>query len=82
MPGSETGVVGGGGVVGDGGLRAEARRVVLGTIDRDELHEEQHRVRSVQHWVDDLGMVAGRFRLPPEVGVPFVNRLDAETDRR
>ena len=26
-------------------------------------------------------MVAGRFRLPPEVGVPFVNRLDAETDR-
>ena len=42
---------------------------------------EQRRVRSVQHWVDDLGMVAGRFRLPPEVGMPLVNRLDAETDR-
>ena len=27
-------------------------------------------------------MIAGRFRLPPETGVPFVNRLDAETDRR
>ena len=39
-------------------------------------------MRSVQHWVDDLGMVAGRFRLPPEVGVAFVNRLDTETDRR
>jgi hypothetical protein len=26
-------------------------------------------------------MVAGRFRLPPEVGVPFVARLDRETDR-
>jgi hypothetical protein len=26
-------------------------------------------------------MVAGGFRLPPEVGVPFVNQLDAETDR-
>jgi hypothetical protein len=55
--------------------------VRLGAIDRDELHGERHRVRSVQHWVDELGMIAGRFRLPPEVGVPFVNRLDAETDR-
>jgi hypothetical protein len=26
-------------------------------------------------------MVAGQFRLPPEVGVPFVHRLDRETDR-
>ena len=50
-------------------------------MDRDALHAEQQRVRSVQHWVDGLGMVAGRFRLPPEVGVPFVNRLDVETDR-
>src|SRR4029077_5592512 len=32
-------------------------------------------------WVDGEGMVAGQFRLAPEVGVPFVNRLDAETDR-
>ena len=53
----------------------------LGVMDREALHAERRRVRSVQHWVDGLGMVAGRFRLPPEVGVPFVNRLDAETDR-
>ncbi len=39
-------------------------------------------LRSVTHWVDELGMIAGRFRLPPETGVPFVNRLDTETDRR
>ena len=39
------------------------------------------RSRSLRHWVDELGMVAGHFRLPPEVGVPFINRLDAETER-
>jgi hypothetical protein len=26
-------------------------------------------------------MVCGRFSLPPELGIPFVRRLDAETDR-
>jgi hypothetical protein len=67
---------------GMAGLREEARRVVLGSRDRDALHAERQRVRSVQHWVDGLGMVEGRFRLPPEVGVAFGNRLDAETDRR
>jgi hypothetical protein len=66
---------------GFAGLREEARRVRLGVMDREDLHRERHRVRSVQHWVDEWGMVAGRFRLPPVVGVPFVNRLDAETDR-
>ena len=82
VPGSEAGLLAVAASSGMAGLRAEARRVVLGAIDRDELHAEQHRVRSVQHWVDDLGMVAGRFRLPPGIGVRFVNRLDAETDRR
>jgi 5-methylcytosine-specific restriction endonuclease McrA len=63
------------------GLRDESRRVVLETMDRDELCEHRRRARSVQHWIDEFGMVAGRFRLPPEVGVPFVNRLDRATDR-
>ncbi|HLM16196.1 MAG TPA: hypothetical protein VK549_00150 [Acidimicrobiia bacterium] len=66
---------------GMAGLREEARRVVLGSIDRDELHRRQRAARSVRHWVDGEGMVAGQFRLPPEVGVRFVNRLDVETDR-
>jgi hypothetical protein len=82
VPGSEVALLEVAATSGMAGLRAEARRVVLGAIDREELHAEQHRVRTVQHWVDDMGMVAGRFRLPPEVGVPFVNQLDAETDRR
>ena len=66
---------------GMSGLREEARRVVLGSVDRDELHRRQQAARSLRHWVDDDGMVAGRFRLPPAVGVPFVNRLDRAADR-
>ena len=54
---------------------------MLGSVDRDELHGRQVAARTVRHWVDGEGMVAGQFRLPPAVGVPFVNRLDAETDR-
>jgi hypothetical protein len=35
----------------------------------------------VRHWRDDLGMIAGTFRLTPDVGVPFVNRLEREAQR-
>ena len=81
VPGSEGALLEVAATKGMAGLRAEARRVVLGSIDRDELHRRQVAARTVRHWVDGEGMVAGQFRLPPEVGVPFVNRLDAETDR-
>ena len=81
VPGSEAELLEVAATSGMAGLRAEARRVVLGSMDREALHAEQHRARSVQHWIDGRGMVAGRFRLPPEVGVRFVNRLDAVTDR-
>ena len=81
VPGSEAALLEVAGSRGLTGLRAESRRVVLGSIDRDELHRRQWAARSLRHWVDGEGMVAGQFRLPPEVGVPFVNRLDAETDR-
>jgi len=66
---------------GMAGLRREARRITLGARDREQLHAQQRRARSVTHWVDELGMIAGRFRLPPETGVRFVNRLDIEADR-
>ena len=62
-------------------LRDEARKLRLAAIDAEGLHRRQHAARHVRHWRDDLGMVAGTFALAPEVGVPFVNRLDAETDR-
>jgi hypothetical protein len=64
-----------------GRLRDEARKRRLAAVDPAELHAKQHGARAVRHWRDELGMVCGRFTLPPEVGTPFVNRLDAETDR-
>src|SRR2546428_9590579 len=38
--------------------------------------------REFKSWKDELGMIRFRGALPPDVGVPFVNRLDAETDRQ
>ncbi len=62
-------------------LKDQARRVRLNAESREALHARQHRAREFSHWIDDEGMVAGRFRLPPEVGTPLVNRIDARTDR-
>ncbi len=63
-------------------LKDRARRVRLeAEVDREALHERQHRARELHHWIDDDGMVAGRFRLPPEVGVPLLHRIDTQTDR-
>ena len=81
VPGAEVALIDVATARGFAGLRAEARRVVLGARDRDDLHREQHSARSVRHWVDELGMIAGSFRLSPAVGVPFVNRLDTAADR-
>jgi hypothetical protein len=81
VPGSEVALLEVAATTGMAGLREESRRVRLGSMDRDALHAERQRVRSVTHGIDSLGMVTGRFRLPPEVGLPFVNRLDRETDR-
>ncbi len=63
-------------------LKDRARRVRLDAeVDREALHQRQHRARQFTHWVDEEGMVSGHFRLPPEVGVPLVNRIDMQTDR-
>jgi hypothetical protein len=62
-------------------LKERARKHRLDALDPEELHAGQHRARSFRHWRDDLGMVAFAGALPPEVGVPLVNRLDADTDR-
>lgn len=58
--------------------RARRRRLEL---DRDSLAERRRNARGVRVWTDELGMVCGRFALPPEVGVPFVHRLEAEAER-
>src|SRR2546428_14190975 len=38
--------------------------------------------REFKSWKDELGMIRFRGALPPDVGVPFINRLDKETDRQ
>src|SRR5437588_87098 len=53
----------------------------LGSVDPEDLHERQRGLRSVRKWVDRDGMHCGTWKLPPETGVPFGNRLDTETDR-
>lgn len=60
-------------------VRARTRRHE--TIAAEQLHERQHAARHHRWWVNDLGNVAYRGELPPEVGLPIMNRLDAETDR-
>jgi hypothetical protein len=62
-------------------LKDVARRVRLNAMDIDELHRRQHGDRAFRHWRDAMGMVCFTGALEPEVGIPFVNRLDTETDR-
>ena len=64
-----------------GALRNAARTFRLAAVHPDELHATQRGAREFVHWKNDLGMTCFRGALPPEVGVPFVKRLDAETDR-
>lgn len=63
-------------------LADEGRRHRLAAADPEELHRRQHRARELRHWRDAEGMIRLSAALPPEVGVPVMNRLDAETDRR
>ena len=62
-------------------LKEEARNRRVRAIDPEELHAMQHAARAFRHWRTSLGMVAFAGELPPEIGVPIMNRLDAETDR-
>ena len=62
-------------------LKDEGRRRRLASLDVEELHRRQHQAREWRQWRDDTGMVRMAGALPPELGVPFANRLEAETDR-
>ncbi len=80
-PGTEQELLGVAANAGLSTLRDRARRRRHEAIDRDELHRRQRRARHLRFWVDDLGMVALRGALPPEVGVPLLNRVDVTCDR-
>jgi Domain of unknown function (DUF222) len=62
-------------------LREEARQRRVRSIDPEDLHQRQQEAREFRHWRTALGTVGFAGELPPEVGVPFVNQLEAETDR-
>ena len=50
-------------------------------MDPEELHAEQRAAREFKHWRDELGMIRFRGALPPEAGIPLMNRIDREYDR-
>ena len=81
VPGSEAGLLDVARGTSLGVLRDKARGRRVRAIPVERLHAERQRRRSVRHWQDDFGMICFRGALTPEVGVAFVNRLDAETDR-
>jgi hypothetical protein len=56
-------------------LRDKAREHRQSNTDVNELHRQQLKARHFRHWRDPLGMVCFQGALPPETGVPFINRL-------
>jgi hypothetical protein len=66
------------------GLRAvkeRARKRRCEAVSPEELYTRQHAAREFRHWKDEIGMIRFRGALAPDVGIPFVNRLDREIDR-
>jgi hypothetical protein len=64
-----------------GAVRDRARKCRVAAIDPDALYAKQQERREGIHWRDELGMVWLRVGLAPDVGMPIVTRLEAETDR-
>lgn len=62
-------------------LKERGRRLRQRAMDPEELEARRREARELRTWTDDLGMVAGSFRLTPEVGVAFLRRLEAQTER-
>jgi hypothetical protein len=62
-------------------VRELARKRRVAAVTPETLYARQRQARELVHWRDELGMVCGRFALPPDVGVPFINRLDRYADR-
>ena len=62
-------------------LKEQARDRRVRAIAPEELHARQHAAIYHRTWITALGNVAYAGELPPELGIPFKNQLDAETDR-
>lgn len=57
-------------------LRDELRERRLSSTPVGELHRRQRAARRFRHWRDGLGMICFDGALPPECGIPFVNRIE------
>jgi hypothetical protein len=62
-------------------LRDKAREHRQANTDVNDLHRQQLQARHFRHWRDGLGMVRFTGALPPETGVPFINRLELAAQR-
>lgn len=62
-------------------LRDQARHERQARTPVDDLHAQQHRARFFRHWRDRMGMVCFAGQVAPEVGVPFVSRLEQLAER-
>jgi hypothetical protein len=62
-------------------VREHARDKRLSSIPVGDLHRRQLAARRFRHWKDGLGMICFDGALPPETGIPFVNRLEREAAR-
>src|SRR5205085_5214446 len=49
--------------------------------DPEELRRRQQGSQALRQWRDELGMICFSAALTPEVGLAFLSRLDAESDR-
>ena len=62
-------------------LADECRKRRQAGMDLDALAARQRSLRSLRTWTDGDGMVCGRFRLEPALGVSILNRLGREAER-
>jgi hypothetical protein len=63
-------------------VRGHARQHRQVHVDPAALRRRQLQLREFRHWQDRDGMVRGSFALPPETGLPFVRRVEADAVRR
>jgi len=67
---------------GLGALRDAVRDRRLRDADPERLRQRQHRLREFRHWRDREGMVRISGAFTPDIGLPIVNRIEADADRR
>jgi hypothetical protein len=62
-------------------LKEEGRKRRMAAVDPEDLARRQRDARFHRHWRDEHGMIRYSGAMVPTAGVPFMNRIDVETDR-